>query len=30
MAEVIKTGFVLIGREDYGAIVERDTPQRIE
>ncbi len=30
LAEVIKTGFVLIGRDDYGAIVERDTPQRIE
>ncbi|MXW88907.1 MAG: TRAP transporter small permease subunit [Acidimicrobiaceae bacterium] len=30
MAEVIKTGFVLIGRDDYGDIVERDTPQRIE
>ena len=30
MAEVIKTGFVLIGREDYGAVVKRDTPQRIE
>ena len=30
VAEIIKTGFVLIGREDYGAIVERDTPQRIE
>ncbi len=29
-AEVIKTGFVLIDRDDYGAIVERDTPQRIE
>ena len=30
LAEVIKTGFVLLGREDYGAIVERDVPQRIE
>ena len=30
LAEVIKTGFVLIGRDDYGDIVERDIPQRIE
>ena len=30
LAEVIKTGFVLIGRDDYGAIVERDIPQRVE
>ena len=30
LAEVIKTGFVLIGREDYGAVVQRDVPQRIE
>ena len=29
-AEVIKTGFVLLGRDDYGAIVERDVPLRIE
>ncbi len=30
VAEVIKTGFVLIGRDDYGDIVESDTPLRIE
>ena len=30
LAEVIKTGFVLIGREDYGDIVERDVPLRVE
>ena len=30
LAEVIKTGFVLIDREDYGDIAERDVPQRIE
>ena len=30
LAEVIKTGFVLIDRDDYGDIVERDIPQRIE
>ena len=30
LAEVIKTGFVLIGRDDYGAIAERDIPQRVE
>ena len=30
LAEVIKTGFVLIGREDYGAVAESDVPQRIE
>lgn len=30
LAEVIKTGFVLIGRDDYGDISGRDVPQRIE
>ncbi len=30
LAEVIKTGFVLINRNDYGDIVERDVPLRIE
>ena len=30
LAEVIKTGFVLIGRDAYGKIAGRDTPQRIE
>ena len=30
LAEVIKTGFVLLGREEYGAIVERDVPLRVE
>ena len=30
LAEVIKTGFVLLGREDYGAIAEADAPLRIE
>ena len=30
LAEVIKTGFVLIGRPDYGPVSERDAPQRIE
>ncbi len=30
LAEVIKTGFVLLGREDYGAVVESDAPLRIE
>ncbi|MCY4068464.1 MAG: TRAP transporter small permease subunit [Acidimicrobiaceae bacterium] len=30
LAEVIKTGFVLIGRDDYGDIVESDAPLRIE
>ncbi len=30
LAEVIKTGFVLVGRPDYGAVVGRDAPQRIE
>lgn len=30
LAEVIKTGFVLLGREDYGDIVERDVPLRVE
>ena len=29
-AEIIKTGFVLIGRTDYGGIVKRDAPLRIE
>lgn len=29
-AEVIKTGFVLIGRPEYGSLVERDAPMRIE
>ena len=30
LAEVIKTGFVLIGRGDYGGMAESDTPQRVE
>ena len=30
LAEVIKTGFVLVGRPDYGDIREDDVPQRIE
>ena len=30
LAEVIKTGFVLIGRDDYGDIVELDIPLRVE
>ena len=30
LAEVIKTGFVLIGRDDYGDIVDLDIPLRIE
>ena len=30
LAEVIKTGFVLIGRNDYGGIMERDVPPRVE
>jgi len=30
LAEVIKTGFVLIGRDDYGGIMERDVPLRVE
>ena len=30
LAEVIKAGFVLMGREEYGDIVERDVPLRIE
>jgi len=30
LAEVIKTGFVLIGRDDYGDIAEADAPLRIE
>ena len=30
LAEVIKTGFVLIGRDDYGDIVELDVPLRVE
>lgn len=30
IAEMIKTGFVLIGRENLGGIVARDTPLRIE
>ncbi len=30
IAELIKTGFVMIGRDDYGAIAEHDAPARIE
>ena len=30
LAEVIKTGFVLVGRSDYGDMRERAVPQRIE
>lgn len=30
LAEVIKTGFVLIDRDDYGDIAARDIPQRVE
>lgn len=30
VAEIIKTGFVLIGREDHGGITARATPLRIE
>ena len=30
VAEMIKTGFVLIGRDDYGGTFERETPQRVE
>ncbi len=30
VAEIIKTGFVWLGRSDYGDIKEHDAPQRIE
>ena len=30
LAEVIKTGFALLGRSDYGPLAGRDAPQRIE
>jgi len=30
LAELIKTGFVMMGREDYGDVKDADAPQRIE
>ena len=30
IAELIKTGFVMIGREDLGDVAETDAPLRVE